>query len=37
MMIIEGTEDAMVDDVGMLAVGKRCWLEGNMKAAGKTC
>lgn len=34
MKIIEGTENAMVDDAGMLVVEKRCWLKGNMKAVG---
>jgi hypothetical protein len=38
MKIIEGTENAMVDDdVGTLAVGERCWLGGNMKDVGKMC
>jgi hypothetical protein len=32
MKIIEGTENAMVDDAGMLVVGE-CWLVGNMKVA----
>jgi hypothetical protein len=35
MKIIEGTENAMVDDAGML-VGER-WLVGNMKAVGLIC
>jgi hypothetical protein len=34
MKIIEGTENAMVDDAGMLVVEKRYWLEVNMKAVG---
>jgi hypothetical protein len=35
MKIIEGTENAMVDDAGML-VGE-CWLAGNMKAVALMC
>jgi hypothetical protein len=35
MMIIEGTENAMVDDDGML-VGER-WLAENMKAVRLMC
>jgi hypothetical protein len=35
MKIIEGTENAMVDDAGMLVVGE-CWLV-NMKVVCLTC
>jgi hypothetical protein len=35
MKIIEGTENAMVDDAGML-VGER-WLAGNMTAVALIC
>jgi len=34
--IIEGTENAMVGDAGMLVVGE-CWLVGNMKAEWLMC
>lgn len=36
MKIIEGTENAMVDDAGMLVVAG-CWLVGNMKVVYLMC
>jgi len=37
MKIIEGTENAIVGDAGMLVVGRKRWLAGNMKFVWITC
>jgi len=37
MKIIEGTENAMVGDAGMLVVGRKRWLAGNMKFVWMMC
>lgn len=36
MKIIEGTENAMIDDAGMPVVGE-CWLVVNMKVVRLMC
>jgi hypothetical protein len=34
MKIIEGTENAMIDDAGMLVVVEKGWMAERMKAVG---